>query len=107
MKKIAYIGTNQVSCDTERNFTVVLTGQRDAEKEKPVEAMASERRFRFEKGPQPTDEQADQIRVYLQRLSRGYYSPGVLDWFESEEEAEAAIEKWPDRINFRLVKVAP
>lgn len=105
MTKIAYIGSKQVQFETERDVKFVLVGQRDSKLAKPKEAFEAERKMVFEKGPKPSDAQFDTIRIYNRQLGGGHFDPKALNWWESEELAEADKANWPDRINFRLVPV--
>lgn len=99
MRHIINLHGTGFSCHTERPFTCALFGQLDASKEKPE-------RYETRNLVRPGDGDYPAICEYARKMTNGWYAMGPLDWFESEAEAEAAKEKWPDRINMQVVKVA-
>lgn len=105
--KIAYLGTQELHFDTERPVKFVLVGQRN--EDNPKEAMAKLQAFtkKVKDAPKPTDDEMSAIDLFWRRKQSGYFNPKALNWWETEEQAEADKANWPDFTNFRLIGVGP
>lgn len=96
----------QVSIETAQKITCALAGQRDEMKERPLPLLEKERRIKVERSDEKLSvEEIMEIAQYNSKRIYHFWGMVVLGWFESEEEARAAQEKWPEYINFQIFPI--
>lgn len=107
MKFKLFIGSHVAQVESQRELTHALIGQLDIETEKPTKLLEKLARFVAHESDaqKPTDEEIQIIDRFDKRRAKSAFEPKVLDWFTSEEAAEAAKSDWTDRINFNVRKV--
>lgn len=100
-RHLIYIGKKQYSADAERNYTHVLTGQRNEAHFKP--------KIDPRKVSQGTLSAAERVTVqaHAQRAVSGHFAVKPLEWCESAAEAEAAKARFagPEWVNLAVVEV--
>jgi len=110
MKFVAYVGSKEVVTETERPIACCLVGQRNESAERPEGFEKYSGVIFMGKKPDdyvaPTKEQQADFERFERDRRGGKYTTKVLQWFESEEAAEADKVNWPDRINFRVIPVS-
>lgn len=97
---IVYFDGRQCSCDSQKPLTHVLLGKRDESKEALPEGLMEK------PSNQLTPEEREQLFAFTKKKVRqGRYETQVLDWFASEEAAEAGKAEWPDHLDFKVQKI--
>ncbi len=105
MRYKIYVGSSCFITETEKPVNFCLIGRLDEAKEKPQEAWDIVTAYTMDRSkPKPTQEQLDLANAHLRR-GRKRYSIKPIEWFETEEQAEAAKANWPDYIDFRIQPV--
>jgi hypothetical protein len=110
MKHITYFEGRSMEVDTERNFKFALIGKRDPASDRPPGLEVDEKGVHTINGrpnTEWTDAEKDAVRKFnILKTDKGRYNTRVLDWFESEESAQAALDRWNDWLDLRIVPVA-
>lgn len=110
MKHYIYFEGRAAEVDTERAFTCALIGKRNPLSETPKGLEISEFGVHTIDGRPSAEWTAVEkaaVRTFKIALTdKGRYNSRVLDWFETQEAAEAAFAAWSTWLDLRVAQVS-
>lgn len=100
-RHIVYFSSGRVGeCDSQRSLTHVLIGRRDEATERPSKEI-----MEAPTGSLSIEDNEKLMKFMVQKTRFGRYDLHVLDWFESQEAAEAAIPSWTNHLDIAVASV--